>query len=146
MTILAPEVVSDIEAFSEAKKVHWEKHLFRGDDLSSYGLIVTACGVRKWQKRCSRHRRRAISFIMLQIFLRWGIAHCRLLLMQGDSDHRFYEWSLACDGAVYERVAFSENPRRLWPVAGPGGKDESGNERKNQHQRGQRSLLESCFY
>lgn len=82
---------------------------------------------------------------MLQIFLRWGIAHCRLLLMQGHPDHRFYEWPLACDGAVYERVAFSENPRRLWPVAGPGGKDENGNERKDQHQRGQRSLLESCF-
>lgn len=47
VTILAPEVVSDIEALSEAKKVHWEKHLFRGDDLSSYGLIVTACGVRE---------------------------------------------------------------------------------------------------
>ena len=89
VTILAPEVVSDIEALSEAKKVHWEKHLFRGDDLSSYGLIVTACGVRKWQKRCSRHRRRAISFIMLQIFLRWGIAHCRLLLMQGGSRSPF---------------------------------------------------------
>ena len=47
VTILAPEVVSDIEALSEAKKVHWEKHLFRGDDFSSYGLIVTACGVRE---------------------------------------------------------------------------------------------------
>ena len=47
VTILAPEVVSDIETLSEAKKVHWEKHLFRGDDLSSYGLIVTACGVRE---------------------------------------------------------------------------------------------------
>lgn len=33
MTILAPEVVSDIEALSEEQKVHWEKHLFRGDDL-----------------------------------------------------------------------------------------------------------------
>ena len=47
VTILAPEVVSDIAALAEAEKVHWEKHLFRGDDLSLYGLVVTACGVRE---------------------------------------------------------------------------------------------------
>lgn len=47
VTILAPEVVSGIAVLSKTEKVHWEKHIFSGDDLSPYGLVVTACGVRE---------------------------------------------------------------------------------------------------